>query len=77
MRVDHSTLPAKLEMHINGKILSTRQLESGLFEFKVPIQTIRGRQRLDLIFNNYYQLSSGADARIVAAKIDYIGFVKG
>ena len=77
VRVDHSTLPAKLEMHINGKILSTRQLESGLFEFKVPIQTIRGRQRLDLIFNNYYQLSSGADARIVAAKIDYIGFVKG
>ena len=76
LRVDHSTQPAKLVIHINGKMLSIRDLKPGFFEFRIPIQTVKGRQRIELTFNNYYQLS-GADVRIVGGKIDFIGFVQG
>lgn len=76
LRVDHATLPAQLEVHIDGEMLSTKKLKPGSFEFKIPIQVAKGPQRIDLSFNNYYQLPF-LDGRIVGAKIDFIGLVKG
>jgi len=63
-----------LQVLLNGKVLATRRLSVGDFEFKIPISDTQERQRIDLTFTNNQRLR-GTDARITSGKINFIGFV--
>ena len=69
---DNSNFQSNLRISLNGKMIKSRQIKPGSYEVKIPVQSLQGRQRIDLAFNNAMQLGD----RITDGKIDFIGFVE-
>jgi hypothetical protein len=63
----------ELTIYLDGKPIAIQQLGLGDFSVEVPVSGLSGRQRVDLEFSKYQRLP-GADGRITAGKINFIGF---
>jgi hypothetical protein len=65
---------AALSIYLNGKKMTTSLLKVGNFKLRIPLHHAPGMQKIELHFSNKQILPVG-DARPVAAKIEFIGFV--
>ena len=72
-KIDDPAFSTVLKLSIDGREVSIHKLGLGSFELRVPVVSLKPKQRIELVFTKYQTLP-GADGRIAPAKINFIGF---
>lgn len=72
-QIDSPSFSTVVTLSINGKPWLSQKIGLGSFELNVPVNSLQGKQRVDISFSNHQQLP-GADGRIIGGKIEFIGF---
>ena len=72
-KIDDLKFSTNLKVSVDGMEIGIKNLGLGNFDLKLPFTSLAKRQRVDLEFSSYQKLP-GADGRIAAAKINFIGF---